>query len=89
MTRHLGAVLFLTLVAIVSGVMVVVAEYDNRKQFRELQVLEKQREQLDIEWGQLELEQGAWTTHSRIEALAGDRLGMKIPQMGDTVMVQQ
>lgn len=89
MRRHLAAVVILGVAAVASGVMVVLAQYDNRKQFRELQVLEKQREQLDIEWGRLELEQGAWTTHSRIEALAGDRLGMKIPQMGDTVMVQR
>lgn len=89
MRRHLVTVVLLAVATVASGVMVVKAQHDNRKHFRELQVLEKQREHLDIEWGRLELEQGAWTTHSRIEALAADRLGMKMPQMGDTVMVNR
>lgn len=89
MKRHLGVVLGLGLVVVASGIMVVVAQHDARKQFRELQALEKERQELEIEWGRLELEQGAWTTHSRIESLADQRLDMKIPQMGDTVMVQR
>lgn len=89
MKRHLGAILVLGVFVVISGIMVVMSQHDSRKQFRELQTLEKERQELEIEWGRLELEQGSWTTHSRIESLADKRLGMKIPQMGDTVMVQR
>ncbi|MFO7190186.1 MAG: cell division protein FtsL [Pseudomonadota bacterium] len=47
-------------------------------------VIAHEREQarahlIDIEWGQLQLEQSTWGTHQRIERLARERLQMDRP----------
>ncbi len=87
MTQRLWTLGAVGMAVFISALLVVAVQHDNRKQFRELQVLEKERDLLDMEWGRLELEQGTWTTHSRIESLARKKLGMRMPEMGDTVMV--
>jgi cell division protein FtsL len=46
------------------------------------------RDDLDIEWGQLQLEQSTWATHGRVERLAHDELHMVIPQASDLRIVQ-
>ena len=87
MNRRLWTLGILAFFVFSSALAVVSVQHDSRKQFRALQVLEKEHALLEMEWGRLELEQGAWTTHSRIESLAGKNLGMRMPEMGDTVMV--
>jgi len=59
------------------------------KRFVALQVLEKARDQMNVEWGQLQLEQGAWATHSRVERIARKDLHMVIPKMESVVIVKQ
>ena len=46
------------------------------------------RDDLDIEWGQLQLEQSTWATHGRVERVARDELRMIIPQATDLRIVQ-
>ena len=45
-----------------------------RNRFIELQRLTVERDELDIEWGQLQLEQSTWGTHGRVERVARDDL---------------
>lgn len=71
---------------IVSGIAVVYAKYASRKYFIELQELRDQRDQVEIEWSQLQLEQGTLATHTRIDQLARTKLNMHIPTP-DRVMV--
>jgi cell division protein FtsL len=35
--------------------------------------------QIDIEWGQLQLEQSTWAMHARIEKIAAQTLRMRVP----------
>ena len=42
---------------------------------------------LDIEWGQLQLEQSTWATDDRIESFARTRLGMKAPDDNSMVLL--
>ena len=35
--------------------------------------------QLEVEWGQLQLEQSTWAMHSRIERIAARNIGMRVP----------
>ena len=42
-------------------------------------VFERQDEQLEIEFGQLQLEQSTWAMHARIENIAARKLGMRVP----------
>ncbi len=70
----------LLLVAVIaSAVGAVWSRHESRKLFNELQQLEGERDAMNIEWGQLQLEQSTYTTHGKIESAARDRLGMRIP----------
>ncbi|HHJ17091.1 MAG TPA: cell division protein FtsL [Gammaproteobacteria bacterium] len=55
------------------------AKHQSRKLFIELQALESERDAMNVEWGQLQLEQSTHTTHGKVEEAARKRLGMKIP----------
>lgn len=50
-----------------------------RELFVELERLHRQRDQLDIAWGQLQLEQSAWSAHAFVERVATRRLNMAVP----------
>ena len=71
-----------------SSLGVVYAKHEARSRFNELQKLTQARDDLDIEWGQLQLEQSTWATHGRVERLAHDELHMVIPQASDLRIVQ-
>ena len=80
------AVLWLAVLA--SALGVVHGKQQARNRFNELQKLTTQRDDLDIEWGQLQLEQSTWATHGRVERVARDELRMVIPQASDLRIVQ-
>ena len=67
---------------------VIYTKHQSRKLFVELQSLNKARDDMDIEWGQLQLEQSTLATHSRVEDTAGSKLGMVIPETNQVVILQ-
>lgn len=73
---------------IVSAVLVVKARHENRLEFIELQHLQESRDALQVEWGQLQLEQSAWATHGRIERAAREQLEMVIVDNRDVVVLK-
>ncbi|MCF6337325.1 MAG: cell division protein FtsL [Gammaproteobacteria bacterium] len=77
------------LAVLVSAVGVIEAKHQSRKRFVALQALEKVRDQMNVEWGQLQLEQGTWATHSRVERIAREKLRMVNPEMDEVVIVKQ
>lgn len=77
MTR-LNVVLLALLV--VSALGVVTAQHQARKLFTALTREQSLEKQLNVEWGQLKLEQSTWATHSRIEKIASHSLGMRAPE---------
>ncbi len=80
-------VAFLFLAVTLSAVSVVYAKYASRKAFVELQQLREQRDQAGVEWGRLQLEQSTWATHTRVERIAREKLGMRIPETNEIVMI--
>jgi cell division protein FtsL len=82
------AVPLLGVLVLASALAVVWSKHEARSLFIELQGLAAQRDQLDIEWGQLKLEQSAWSTHGRVEQMARDELHMTIPQPGAVRMIE-
>jgi cell division protein FtsL len=50
-----------------------------RELFVELEALNARRDNLEIEWGQLQLEQSAWSTHAFVERVASAKLQMALP----------
>jgi cell division protein FtsL len=61
------------------ALMLVTSQHQARKLYVELQKEQELARQLDIEWGQLQLEQSTWATHARIEKIAARNLGMRVP----------
>lgn len=84
--RMLVAVLVIANVA--SALAVVHARHRHRQLFVELSRLEKARDELNIEFGRLQLEQATWAESNRIDQVARDRLGMKFPEGADIVVIR-
>ena len=57
----------LLLGVIMTCIGVVYARHEGRKQFVELQALGYERDRMDVEWGQLQLEQSTLTTQGQVE----------------------
>ena len=81
---HLVVLLILTTV---SATGVIYLTHKSRYLLNELQQLERQRNNLQVEWGQLLLEQSSLVAQGRIENLAIAELGMKIPTVENVVVV--
>ncbi len=79
--------LMLLAVVVLCSLGVVMSQHKARKAYSELQKLQADARALDIEWGQLQLEQSTWATHSRIETEAGNRLSMRVPDEGHLQVV--
>ena len=80
---------FLLLAALVLCAMAVVAsQHKARKLYVELQKEQATAKQLEVEWGQLQLEQGTWATHARVERIATRELNMRLPASGRIEVVQ-
>ncbi len=57
----------------------VTSQHQARKGYVELQKEQELAKRLEIEWGQLQLEQQTWAMHARIEKIATRDLQMRIP----------
>jgi cell division protein FtsL len=62
-----------------SAAAAVYFKHRSREMFVELERLETRRDNLQIEWGQLQLEQSAWSTHAFVERVASAKLHMGMP----------
>jgi len=72
--------LILVFILIVCALGVVTSQHKARKLFVELQKEQEAAKQMDVEWGQLQLEQSTWAMHSRIEKIAAKFLQMQVPE---------
>jgi len=71
-----------------SALTLVYTRQQNRQLFSALHQLRAERDALDIEWGRLLLEEGAWSQHQRVESTARQRLGMDLPPAERIVLVR-
>jgi cell division protein FtsL len=54
----------------------------------ELERLNREQDQLQIDWGRLQIEQSTWATNPRIESLARERLHLTNPADAQLVVVE-
>jgi cell division protein FtsL len=73
------AVPVLWLAALGSAAGAIWCKHRAREIFVELESLNARRDNLEIEWGQLQLEQSAWSTHAFVERVASTKLRMATP----------
>jgi len=71
------AVLWVTTLGSAAGA--IWCKHRARQLFVQLETLNARRDNLEIEWGQLQLEQSAWSTHAFVERVASTRLRMAMP----------
>ncbi len=83
----LFAVPLLWLAVLGSAAAAVYCKHRSRVLFVQLEALDAQRDNLDIEWGQLQLEQSAWSTHAFVENVARTKLHMTTPAPKDIRLV--
>jgi cell division protein FtsL len=80
--------MFLLVAAVlVSGIAVVYARQQHRQAYVQLTRLQKQRDEINIEFSRLQLEQATWAETNRIEQVATERLGMLFPASAELVVV--
>lgn len=70
-----------------SGVAAVYSKHLSRSLFVELQALQRAQDEIQIEWGQLQLEQSTWSTHDRISSISTERLDLYNPPGDEVVLV--
>ena len=71
--------LILLAILVACALSVVTSQHKARKLYVELQKEQELAQQLEIEWGQLQLEQSTWAMHARIEKVASGQLMMRVP----------
>ena len=86
MSRFLLVAMILACIA--SAIGVVYARHRHRLLFVELAKLEKVRDELNIEFGRLQLEQATVAESNRIDQIARLRLGMQFPEAADVVVMR-
>ncbi|HEV2333111.1 MAG TPA: cell division protein FtsL [Gammaproteobacteria bacterium] len=78
----LGVAVFLSALALIDS------RHQNRILFEQTQQRREQRDQLNVEWGRLLLEQSTWSTHAYIEQSATQKLDMHTPVNPEILVVQ-
>ncbi|MFO7276615.1 MAG: cell division protein FtsL [Pseudomonadota bacterium] len=73
--------------ALASAAGAIYCKHRARELFVELERLNARRDDLEIEWGQLQLEQSAWSTHAFVERVATTKLRMASPAPQDIELV--
>ena len=86
MANKLNIALLLLCIACALGV--VTSQHKARKLFVELQKEKDHAQQMEVEWGQLQLEQSTWAMHARIEKIATAHLQMQVPDSSRIQVVQ-
>ncbi|KTD25978.1 MULTISPECIES: cell division protein FtsL [Legionella] len=78
-SKQLCFLLTLLLAVLVTALAIVYTTNEHRIYFSQLQSLEQEANQLQLQWGQLLLEQASLATPARVEQLAVEKLQMRLP----------
>jgi len=73
---------------VATAIGVVYARHQHRQLFVELTALERARDELNVDFGRLQLEQATWAESNRVEQVARTRIGMKFPEGDDIVVIR-
>ena len=87
--RVAGVMIILLGTVVASAIGVVYAIQKSRVLFVELTRLGSERDDLNFEFGRLQLEQATWAENNRIDQIARGRLGMASPNAAETVVIRR
>jgi cell division protein FtsL len=86
MTR-LNVILLLMLLA--CALSLVTSRHQARKLFAELEHEQARMRSLDVEYGQLQIEQSTWSMPGRVERVAREELRMQLPDARHIEVVEE
>ena len=89
MSARLILIVMLGAALVASSVALVYVQHERRALFMELKELEHERDRIQVQWGQLQLEASTWAAQDRIEGVAVDKLGFRVPAPSDVVQVRR
>lgn len=81
----LRANMLLLIAVLCSALSVVTSQHKARKLFQLLEREQEHARQLEVEFGQLQLELSTWATSPRIEKIAREKLRMRVPEPAKTI----
>ncbi|KTD20517.1 cell division protein FtsL [Legionella israelensis] len=79
LSKSLFFVIVLSFAVLLSAMAVIYTTNAYRIKFNQVEQAEQQKHRLQMQWGQLLLEQASLATSSRVEQLAHNKLGMILP----------
>ncbi len=91
MTARMTQVIALALIVgglIASAIGGIYAKHETRKLFTELQRLNVERDRMEVEWGQWQLEQSTLATYGRVERLAREKMSMRPPVATEMTLLE-
>ncbi len=74
---RLSLLMLLALTACALGL--VTSQHQARKLFAEMEQVQERARTLEVEFGQLQLEQSTWAMHARVQKIAAQTLRMRTP----------
>ncbi len=80
--------LLLVVAVIACALGVVTSQHKARKLFVALQQEKARAQEMDVEWGQLQLELSTWATPGRVEKVAAQKLHMEMPKNGEVTHIR-
>ena len=87
--RKLIVPVLLACAVMASAIGGIYAKHESRKLFTELQSLNSERDSMEVEWGQLQIEQSTWSTYARVEQLAREDMKMRPPTADEMMLLGQ
>ncbi len=81
--------LILLAAVVVTAIGVVHARHESRKAFVQLVQVDQQYDEMNVEWGRLQLEQATWAETGRVENVAREELAMRAPRNSEIVVVER
>lgn len=79
--------LILLAAVLICALAAVTTNHRARKLIIEYERETKRMQALDVEWGQLQLEQSTWATHARVEEIARHKLAMHAPKPAQVLSI--
>ena len=79
--------MFLLMAAVICALSVITSQHKARKLFQGLEAEQDRAKQLEVEYGQLQLELSTWATSPRIEKIAREKLKMRTPEPAKVLVV--
>jgi cell division protein FtsL len=77
------------IVCVISAMALIYTKHESRKLFVQLEHQTAERDELNIEWGQLQIEQSTRATHARIDRVAAEEFSLARPKATEIYVIER